>query len=136
MKYFRFRKYTEDAFTSYSLMVPPKMTVIYYHDQLAGVDLPEGDLEEFLTFQHPNCDVTLQSFEDVEMELKNSHIYESINDIVKKMIKNKYSIEEEISMLKREKTDPEYVAYEEYVADCLALGRAMKIEKGLKCTAL
>jgi hypothetical protein len=130
MKYFRFRKYIVDAYTTWSIETPPNAKVIYYHDELAGVEI--DDAQEILLFQHPECDVTEQTYADVELELKSSFHYASINEIVKKLIKNKYSIEEEISMLKKDKTDAEYLSYEQFVNDCRALGTSMKIEKGLK----
>lgn len=134
MKYFRFRKFVVDDFTTFSLEVPPNVTSVQYHDELAGVDI--DDSEEILLFQHPECEVTEQTFEEVESELKNTHFYRDINQIVKTLIKNKYPIEEEISLMKRAKDDPEYIAYEEYVASCREVGNKLKIEKGLKCIAI
>lgn len=134
MKYFRFRKFVVDDFTTLSLEVPPNVMSIQYHDELIGVDI--ADSEEILLFQHPECEVTEQTFEEVEAELKNTHFYRDINQIVKTLIKNKYPIEEEISLLKREKDDPEYIAYEQYVEDCRQIGNALKIDKGLKCIAV
>jgi len=134
MKYFRHRPFYEDAFNTHTIQFAPNMRAYHYHPELVGVELTDEQVEEFLMFQHPECEVTEQTFEEVEAELKSCRFYHDINEIVKTLIKNKYSVEDEIRMLKLERNDPEYIAYEQYVEDCRSLGSTMKIEKGLKCT--
>lgn len=134
MKYFRHRPYYEDAFNTHTIEIPPGVHVYHYHPELLGVDIQTEDVEGFLTFQHPKCEVTEQTFEEVETELKSCRFYHDINEIVKTLIKNKYTVEDEIRMLKLERDNPEYMTYEKYVDDCRAIGSKMKIEKGLKCT--
>ena len=100
-----------------------------YTETLAGVDIT--DSQEFLAQQHPECEVTELTFQDVESELRETRMFHDINSIVQKLIAEKYSIPDEIKMVKLAVDHPERVAYQTYVDECRAYGRAMKVERGL-----
>jgi hypothetical protein len=53
-----------------------------------------------------------------------------IRDIVKSEISKKYTVADEIAMMKRDVTDLKRVAYETYVQECIAYGDALKAEVG------
>ena len=100
-----------------------------YPENLAGVDI--ADSEEFLAQQHPECEVTELTFQDVESELKECRMFHDINAIVQRMIAERYSIPDEIKMVKLPIDHPERVAYQNYVDECRAYGRTMKVQRGL-----
>lgn len=129
MKYFLFEQVPQDT-TTLDVVVPPGVNSFKYTDNLVGVDIEM--VEDFLTLQHPECNVQEVQFEVIENELKNCKQYKDIDEIVKTMIHNVYTLDDEIKLLKLDKTDPEYVAYQSYVDACRATGRSMKIERGLR----
>ena len=129
MKYFKFRSVTTD-FTTLSIVIPYDTVAYQYTETLAGVDI--ADSEAFLAQQHPECEVTEQTFQDVESELKECRLYRDIDEIVRTMIHNRYSLDDEIKLLKLDKLDPEFIEYQSYVASCKSFGRGMKVERGLK----
>ncbi len=128
MKYFKFKTVIED-FTTKSIVLPDGAVAYQYTEDLAGVDIV--DSQEFLSQQHPECEVVEQTFQEVEPVLKECRMFHDINSIVQKMISEKYSIPDEIKMVKLPVDDPARVEYQEYIDACRAYGRAMKIEKGL-----
>jgi len=129
MKYFRYKTVVKD-FTTLEPVIPPDIVSYRYNDTLIGVDIE--DSEEFLTQQHPECEVTEVTFAEIESELKSCRLYHDIDDIVKTMVHNKYTLDDEIKLLKLDKADPVYVEYQNYVDSCRAIGTNMKIERGLK----
>ena len=128
MKYFKFRSVTTD-FTTLSIVIPYDTVAYQYTETLAGVDI--ADSEAFLAQQHPECEVTELTFQDVESELKECRMFHDIDAIVQKLIAEEYSIPDEIKMVKLAVDHPERVTYQTYVDECRAYGRAMKVERGL-----
>ena len=128
MKYFRYKAVVTE-YTTLSLVVPDGVVAYQYTETLAGVDIT--DSQEFLAQQHPECEVTELTFQDVENELKECRMFHDISAIVQKLIAEKYSIPDEIKMVKLAVDHPERVAYQTYVDECRAYGRAMKVERGL-----
>jgi len=53
-----------------------------------------------------------------------------IREVVATEIAKRYSLADEIAMSKRDTTDEKRVAYESYVAECLAIGYGLKAEIG------
>jgi len=129
MKYFRYKTVAKD-FTTFGLVISPDVVSYLYSDTLAGVEVT--DSKEFLTNQHPECEVTEVTFAEIVSELKSCRHYHDIDEIVKTMIHNKYTIDDEIKLLKLDKADPVYVEYQNHVDSCRAIGINMKIERGLK----
>ena len=129
MKYFLFQKVVKD-FTTLEPVIPLGVVSVRYNDTLIGVDIQ--DTGEFLTQQHPECEVVEVTFAEIVSELKESRMYHDIDEIVKTMIHNRYSLDDEIKLLKLDKADPVYVEYQAFVDSCRAIGRNMKIERGLR----
>ena len=128
MKYFKHKPVVTE-YTTLSLVVPDGVVSYQYTETLAGVDI--ADSEEFLAQQHPECEVTELTFQDVENELKECRMFHDINSIVQRMIAERYSIPDEIKMVKLAVDHPERVTYQAYVDECRAYGLAMKVERGL-----
>lgn len=92
----------------------------------------EVDTEKVLSLQHEECEVEEVAFADMEEILKSCRIYKEINAQVEKKIRDQYSIGDEFSILKLEKTSVEYVAYQQFVDECREAGRVQKVALGLK----
>jgi len=129
MKYFRFKNVVKD-FTTLTIVIPNGVDSFLYSETLAGVKIE--DSKEFLTQQHPECEVVEVSFQEIESELKQSRMYHDIDEIVKTMIHNRYTMDDEIKLIKMGVEHPEYVEYQAFVDECRAYGSAMKIGRGLK----
>ena len=129
MKYFLYRKALKD-FTTLEPVISPNVESVRYSDSLIGVDIE--DTQEFLEQQHSECEVTEVTFQEIESELKQSRMYHDIDEIVKTMIHNRYSFDDEIKLIKMGVEHPEYVEYQAFINSCRAIGRNMKIERGLR----
>ena len=129
MKYFRYKTVVQD-YTTLELVVPPTAEKFFYTEGLAGVTV--DDAQEFLTQQHPECEVTEVTFAEIESELKSCRLYHDIDDIVKTMIHNKYTLADEIKLIKMGIEHPEYIEYQAFVNSCREIGMNMKIERGLR----
>jgi len=129
MKYFRFKNVVKN-FTTLTIQVSVGVESFLYSETLAGVKIE--DLEEFLTQQHPECEVTEVTFEEIVSELKSCRQYHDIDEIVKTMVHNRYTLDDEIKMLKLDKADPVYIEYQAFVDSCREIGRNMKGERGLR----
>ncbi len=95
----------------------------------------EAGAEVVLARQHAECAVEQLSFAEAETVIKSSRIYQDVNEIVKAMIRKKYSHDDELKLLNlavADSADVEYAAYREYVAECRAKGNEIKINTGLK----
>jgi len=90
------------------------------------------DPEEVLALQHADCEVEEVSFADMEEILKGCRLYKEINAQVEQRIREKYSIGDEFSILKLDKTSAEYLAYQQKVDEYREAGRVQKIALGLK----
>jgi hypothetical protein len=99
MKYFRFKSVVKD-FTTLTIVVPVGVDSFLYSDTLAGVKIE--DSKEFLTQQHPECEVTEVTFEEIVSELKQSRMYHDIDEIVRTMIHNRYTLDDEIKLISLE----------------------------------
>ena len=91
----------------------------------------EGTIEEV------NALVALQGFECTLIEqaefktlVADSLQLKRIREVVAEKISEKYSFADELGMSKRTATDAKRVAYEAYVAECIAIGDALKVEIG------
>lgn len=95
--------------------------------------LPDDvDPEEVLALQHEECEVEEVLFADMEEILKGSRLYKEINAQVEQRIRDQYSIGDEFSILKLDKTSAEYLAYQQKVDEYREAGRVQKIALGLK----
>ena len=129
MKYFRYKTVAKD-FTTLGLVISPDVVSYLYSDTLAGVEVT--DSKEFLANQHKECEVTEVTFAEIVSELKQSRMYQDIDEIVKTMIHNKYTLADEIKLIKMGIEHPEYIEYQAFVNSCREIGMNMKIERGLR----
>ena len=131
MKYIKAKRITT-ATTTLSLRPIDKEALICYEsgdDEFYGVDVT--DVEAFLAVQDPAVEAVEVSYGDIEPVLKASRLLRDINDITKARIAERYSIADEIKMLKLSETDSERVIYQTYVDACRGEGRTKKRELGL-----
>ena len=129
MKYFRFKSVVKD-FTTLTIQVPNGVESFLYSETLAGVKIE--DSKEFLENQRTECEVTEVTFEEIVSELKSCRQYHDIDEIVKTMIHNRYTMDDEIKLIKMGVEHPECVEYQAFVNSCREIGRNMKVERGLK----
>jgi hypothetical protein len=103
--------------------------------QYIGVDTAD---ENFLAKQHAACEVEELSFGTIQPILKECPLYESINQIVRTKIRQKYSTDDELKLnrvansLPKTQTPQEFTDYNSYVQECCTYGDQMKIAAGLK----
>ena len=87
-------------------------------------------INELIASQPPsiNCvEITKEEFKEI---VKDSAQIERIRTVVKERIASKYSIADEIALMKRDSTDKKRVDYEAYVKECIKKGDALKSEFG------
>lgn len=131
MKYFKAKRITT-ATTTLSLRPIDKEALICYEsgdEEFYGVGVT--DVEAFLAAQDPALEAVEVSYSDIEPVLKESRFSLDIDDITKARIAARYSIADEIKMLKLSETESERVIYQTYVDACRAEGRTKKRELGL-----
>ena len=87
-------------------------------------------LEEDLSVQPAIIKAKEISVDEFKTRVSSSRQINRCRAFVAEKIAEKYSIADEIAMLKREATDPKRVAYETYVEECKALGDEMKAAVG------
>lgn len=100
--------------------------------EIHALNIQPGDVAEVLAMQHSQCNVVEVDFSEIENDLKECRVYKEINERTVSKIRGRYDINREFSIMKLEKTDPEYLAMIEYINDCRAEGTAEKVSIGLK----
>ncbi len=139
MKYFKSKVVYQgdEILTFVSPIVPMNESARHLiYDRQGDVEfhgLPDDvDQEDVLSKQHAECEVEEVTFSDMEEILKNSRLYKEINAQVEKRIRDQYSIGDEFSIMKLEKTEQEYIDYQAKVDEFREIGRQQKIALGLK----
>lgn len=92
----------------------------------------DAQVSAVLAAQHPECQVELQDFSFIENALKESRFYRAIDEEVVTAIRAKYSIDDELRIMKLTKTSAEYVAMVDHINACRLAGDAKKTTLGLK----
>ena len=87
--------------------------------------------EGIISRQHPQCCTRQVSCSEVEPDIKSSRVYNDINEIVKTMIRAKYSEADELR-IQGVGSGADYDAYVGYLSECRAYGDGMKKEWGLE----
>lgn len=93
-----------------------------------GVEMPD---------QPDNIAATIETVEmtaELKEQIKiNSSSYQAINRQVKKMIAARYSVEDELKLLRSvDKTTDEFTAYNDFVVNCIEWGQDQKRSLGLQ----
>lgn len=135
MKYFKSKIVDKDG--EILSFIPPvkndnEENHYHFYDRINGFEYHSIPDDSELPIQHDECEVIEISFSDIEEILKGSRIYKEINVQVEKKIRDKYSIGDEFSILKLDKTSVEYIAYQQFVDECREAGRVQKVAFGLK----
>ncbi len=101
-------------------------------NELHVVECEQSQVADVLACQHPECEVEQQDFSFIENALKESRFYREIDADVVAAIRAKYSIDDELRIMKLAKTSAEYVAMVDHISACRAEGDAKKLSLGLK----
>lgn len=126
-KYVKFTK-VQDEFTTHEFRGGDDLVKVNHFD-IDVVSLESDDAEaiyELIISQDEriNCqDITKDEFKEL---VKNSAQIERIRTIVKERIASKYSIADEIAMIKRDESDAKRVEYEAFVSESIAKGDELK----------
>ena len=75
---------------------------------------------------------TVQTFSNVSNYIESSHLNKELNKLIVKRIREEYSVDDEIALLKKKDTDPKKIAYQKYVDGIKAEVDLKKIEYGIK----
>ena len=143
MKYF-LSKTVAIEFTTLSFVAPhssvndgPAEIVHYCFDrggekELHGIDYQgELDVQTILDLQHSECEVEEVPFATVEQRLKDCRFALEINDQTIASIRSRYSVDDELKVMKQDKTDAQYVEMMAWIDSCRSAGNAKKVALGL-----
>lgn len=125
--YVGFSRVTDDV-TTYEFRGGSKDVKVNYFD--ANVVSIESESEtlinELIESQDKKINCQIVSKEEFKELIKNSAQIERIRTIVKERITSKYSIADEIAIMKRENSDLKKVEYEIYIQECKLIGENLK----------
>jgi len=96
-----------------------------------GVDTEDVN---FLNKQYPECNVQELSFEQILPVIKSCPAMNSANEQVVQLIREKYSVNDELKLVTIGITnpqDPEYLEHLQYKEKCREIGKQAKISMGL-----
>lgn len=136
VKYIEYKKVT-DEFTTHQFRGGSEDVVV---TEFTGNEVPvnivsivaakESDIDELVASQNPLIECKEIVYAEFKALVKNSIQIANINRQVKEEIAVKYSIEDEIAMLKKDNNDTKRVAYEAYVKKCIEKGDVLKSNLG------
>lgn len=142
MKYFLSKTVTTE-FTTLSFVAPPSSInddsgIVHYcfdrndENELHGIEYQgELDVQTILDLQHSECEVEEVPFADVEQRLKECRFATEINEQTVASIRSHYSIDDELKVMKLDKTDQQYVDMMACIDNCRADGNTKKVALGL-----
>jgi len=88
-------------------------------------------VNELIAAQDARIEVVIISKEQFLEEMKDSHILRVIDEATGLRIRERYTVEQELSMLHKKSDDPEKIEYLAFREEQLEVGRAQKNELGL-----
>lgn len=130
-KYVKFEKVTDDV-TTYEFRGGNEDVKVNYFD-VAVVSIESENeiaINELIASQAPqiNCqEITKEEFKEL---VKDSGQLKRIRKIVKEKIALKYSIEDELALIKKDTSDAEMLQYELHIKECIDLGNSLKQDIG------
>lgn len=133
MRYFKAKKVVTE-YTTLSFGSSNQEDKIIHYDEIDGVEylgVDSADANALLAQQPAEIEAAEITFAEVKPILDNCKMMKDYNTIIEQKIAEKYSIPQEIKMLKLSTTDTNRMAYQAYVDSCKAEVRPMKLEKGL-----
>jgi len=130
-KYIKFNKVKSDL-TTYAFKRRDEAVVVNFFniDVVSIQSEDEVAITELIISQESciNCEeITKEEFKEL---VKDSFQLERIRTIVKERIATKYSVADEIAMMKKSITDKKRVDYDAYVEECISIGDELKAEIG------
>ena len=134
MKYYKVKEVIKD-FTTLSLIVNENEKSILYEKidniQYFGVETED---ENFLSKQHPECEVVEMNFAEIQPILKECNQMKCINSTVTAMIRQEYSMNDEakwntIGILNP--ANPDFIKFAQYKQKCREYGNEVKKQMGL-----
>ncbi|WP_345969648.1 hypothetical protein WCX72_10005 [Sulfurimonas sp. HSL1-6] len=132
-RYFEYSRVTEGG-EIMDLIVPGKVeaNVLSFggNDFIVSVSGEDADITAFAQMQHSALAIEELTVDAFMALAKESEQIRAINYSVAREIAKRYSIADEIGMMKRAETDQKRVAYEAYVDSCKTEGDARKAELG------
>lgn len=130
-KYVKFTK-VETEHTVLEFRGGDEVTKVHHFDvDVVAIDGADATKVDALIASQPTeikCTVIDQA--EFKKLVSDSAQLNRIRQIVKSKIAEKYDIADEIAMSKKAVDDADKVAYEAYVAECIAMGSALKAEIG------
>ncbi|QNK85967.1 hypothetical protein HOO31_04990 [Aliarcobacter cryaerophilus] len=130
----RYIKYSDvkDEYTTITLVHIPGTEIKIIDKGFAVISSElEENINTFIDSQDERLSIT-QIPKEVFLEaVKDCHLIKVIDEATGKRIRDKYTIEQELSMLHKEATDPRKIEYLEFRDIHLEIGRKQKEEIGL-----
>jgi len=143
MKYF-LSKFVTTELTTLSFVAPHSSVIdgpgaiIHFcfdrtgENELHGIGSQgELDVQIILDLQHSECEVEEVTFASVEQRLKECRFATEINEQTVTSIRSHYSVDDELKVMKLDKTDQQYVDMMVCIDNCRADGNAKKVALGL-----
>lgn len=129
--YVKFTK-VQDEFTTYEFRGGDDLVKVNHFDvDVVSLESENEDaIADLIANQDEriNCvEITKEEFKEL---VKDSAQINRIRNVVKERIASKYSVADEIAMLKKDDTNEKRVAYESYVTECIAVGDELKSNVG------
>ncbi len=128
MYYYKYKEVIKD-YTTYSIVVDEDNKMIKYADGYCGT----ANLID-MNKQHSECEITQLFFDDIKLILENCNHMKMINNQIVHEIRLKYSIDEELKLVKKaltNSTDEEYLEMQRYIDNIKSIYNVTKKEMGL-----
>lgn len=134
MRYFKVNEKIKDN-TTLSIITTEGERVIHYdswgEEHYYGINTKDI---HFLSKQHPECGVKEMQFEEIEPILKSCPLMKLANEQVVQLIREKYSIDDELKLVTigiSNPNDPEYLEHIAFKEKCREIGKQSKLDMGL-----
>ena len=129
-KYIEFEK-VETEFTVLEFRCGSEdLKVNFFDVDVVSLEGEESDIDTLVNTQDARIMCEEISHEEFKTLVNESAQLNRIRDVVKENIAKKYTLADEIAMMKRDDSDEKKVAYEAYVIACRILGDDLKKEIG------
>jgi hypothetical protein len=133
MRYFKAKKVITE-FTTLSFGSTNQEDKIIHYDEIDEVEylgVESADVEGLLAKQPAEIEAVEINFAEAKPILDNCRMMKDYNTIIEGKIAEKYSIPQEIKMLKLSATDATRIAYQSYIDEWKAEVRPSKLAMGL-----
>lgn len=130
-KYVKFQE-LKNEFTTIAFAVVGDCNAVahMFSEPIVSIEGEESDIDALVAAQDPRIECVYISHAEFKEIATSSKQLKRIRDVIAQEIAKRYSVADEVALLKRDAADPKRVAYEAYVAECKAIGDALKAEIG------